>query len=1000
VSKQYLEKHYNDENLKTIDFDAIYQDEIHWAGLTHVNNRMRKALVRENTSIILMSATGERVRNELGIDSTHVFYWNLEDEAACKRGDVDYLKNTFGEDNVVFALEKTYGTQADYSTYLVKSYAEMPRLRQMIHKLTPEFVRNFKEHVSKDEYSFDIKDLMRMNSGKLVYRDRVVKFLKSYLGTSDGSVVQSTMDTIRDLGTRIGNVGVDYYAGGGGATQLWFLPEQVSGGTLDGLSKALKSILDEHFPEYRTVIVNSSGNLAKKEGLEKFVSEQEQNAIKGKKDGLIILLGRMMAMGVSLPRADIVCMFNNLSKIELYTQESMRCLTQDAGKTEGVVVDFNPKRVLEASMTLVPRCNGTGIEIIERMTKVVAFGSNSFDTKDITEIVAHFNKIWMTQSFDKVKVLGARLNNFVGSLSVSAEEEKDIMRSSWIRNTNIVPREHQELLDTSEKLGDAQSTTSTTESKQEDTPKEESMEDVIPNFSYEILTTIPPFVAFLTYSNVREEFIYDLLEVIRNDSGLSEIFTTQCGLWWKGTKSFDFIEMLIRIFKRCDLPAQRGISSIMSALKTEMTTLIDDMHATLNLLNSILEPKDSEKKEFGEVYTPAWFVEQMLDDSYPKTIWSDMNAKFYDPAAGSGVFGVCIFYRLMDGLQQHFPDRESRKKHILTNMLFMSEIGSKNVSILRHVFGKDANIYQGDSLAFNPSQHWGLNMTEVNVIGNPPYNKERTRSGACPLYNEFIEKFIDECKTLLFVVPSRWFAGGKGLDKFRKMMLSRKDIRFITHIDDACSVFGNGVSIKGGINYFMTDRSYVGLCTYNGTPTDLSVVDILIDSRFIGLVSKVNDKPKLTSLYKGRCYGIETNDSRLTDDTSLTPCFVSQMKGSVKYIDKVHIKKPFDSWKVITTEAAHKQSSGFGNIFVGSPEHVHTGSYISFDVSTKLEAESLLSYLQCKLPNKLLGLRKASQHVNSETCKWIPLPPLDQTWTDESVNAYYNLTAEEVALLD
>ena len=54
----------------------------------------------------------------------------------------------------------------------------------------------------------------------------------------------------------------------------------------------------------------------------------------------------------------------------------------------------------------------------------------------------------------------------------------------------------------------------------------------------------------------------------------------------------------------------------------------------------------------------------------------------------------------------------------------------------------------------------------------------------------------------MFIVPSRWFAGGKGLDKFRKNMLSRKDIMMIKHFENSTELFGNLVKI-GAVNYFI-----------------------------------------------------------------------------------------------------------------------------------------------------------------------------------------------------
>jgi len=54
----------------------------------------------------------------------------------------------------------------------------------------------------------------------------------------------------------------------------------------------------------------------------------------------------------------------------------------------------------------------------------------------------------------------------------------------------------------------------------------------------------------------------------------------------------------------------------------------------------------------------------------------------------------------------------------------------------------------------------------------------------------------------VFVIPSRWFSGGKGLDSFRKNMLERTDIVYIKHFDDASKIFRKSVSIEGGVNYF------------------------------------------------------------------------------------------------------------------------------------------------------------------------------------------------------
>jgi hypothetical protein len=48
----------------------------------------------------------------------------------------------------------------------------------------------------------------------------------------------------------------------------------------------------------------------------------------------------------------------------------------------------------------------------------------------------------------------------------------------------------------------------------------------------------------------------------------------------------------------------------------------------------------------------------------------------------------------------------------------------------------------------------------------------------------------------------------------------------------------------------------------------------------------------------------------------------------------------------------------------------------------------------------MLSLRKASQDICESTCKWIPLPPLDKEWTDDEVYKHFNLSQEDIQLIE
>jgi len=311
------------------------------------------------------------------------------------------------------------------------------------------------------------------------------------------------------------------------------------------------------------------------------------------------------------------------------------------------------------------------------------------------------------------------------------------------------------------------------------------------------------------------------------------------------------------------------------------------------------------------------------------------------------------------------------------------------------------NLYEGDSLQLDIQKEFGITKFDI-VIGNPPYNEELKSTGAKALYNKFVEYYIEKCNLLCFVMPSRWFSGGKGLDSFRKNMLERTDIVYIKHFDDASTIFGNSVEIKGGVNYFLKDTHHKGDCKFNGSITKLNNYDVFVDGKFHALIDKIIKFELLPKLYLGRYFGFESNDKRLksekTKDT--IKCYVSQQKGFEKNIEKKEIKKEYNFWKLITARAAHEHKSGFGNSFIGKPDEIHTGSYISFKVSNEEEAKSLLSYIKCRLPNFMLSLRKNSQDIQEQSIKWIPLPPLNKEWTDEEVYKHFKLSEDDIKLIN
>ena len=1016
VSKQLLDDYVFEKKvvvIQNLNLDFIVFDENHFHGTTQMSKNIIQSYSSEKTVKLYLTATYAKPLCEWNIPINSQFYWDIEDEQLCKKRNIQGLVEKHGEDVLLFLNEENRESK-------LFIYDKMPNLELITNIMDKTRYDVIKERIKDTSYGFSNSTLLSGNFPSEV--DSILSYITgsnkeedypkkdmSIFGRIKRKCIQSNSRTKLNNG--------DF------TSQLWFLPFGMNM-TIDNVSEHLKDrmLKNNILKNYEIKIVNSKKDYKLKD-IKQEIENWEIKAKEEGKHGLILLAGNQLSLGITLPFVDIVFLFNDIISSDKIIQMMYRCMTESINNNEndkinngikkmGFVVDLNISRVLNTCLDYNVYKKDLNVE--QKITYLVEnnlinIDSDLFESKENkTLLVEKLLHIWKSDPVNHLKILLKKIEDIIIELDRPDQKTLNQYFTSTIGDAKV-NQQTQYDEDSEESLPTGRETIKQTViEEKESEEKEDNIEHDI-SITKDVLPFIIPLICILTM-NTQHTDILEMLNVINATPELLSVFQDQSFIWWNKPDIIKLIEKIVTKY----IKKNSSIYNIAIQFKMSLQSLIDKPKELLELIDSCLKPKDIEKKKFGEVFTPMSFINNdMLRDleayyknKYDNNIYEDETLKWGDTTTGMGNFPISIYYKLMEGLKIKIPNEKDRKKHILEKMLFMAEYNKKNCFIVKQIFNLNndykLNLYEGNSLQLDIQKEFGIEKFDI-VIGNPPYNEELKSSGATALYNKFVEYYIEKCDLLCFVIPSRWFSGGKGLDSFRKNMLERTDIVYIKHFDDASKIFGSSVDIKGGVNYFLKDTNYIGDCMYNGSMTKLNKYDVFVDGKYHNIIDKLVNFNSVITLYKSQDYHkIQTNDKRFKNDKTndTIKCYVSSQKGFEKYIDKTEIKTDISKYKVITPDGAFTANSGFGNTFIGNPNEVHCKTYISFELDTENEAKSLLSYMKCRLPNFMLSLRKNSQHTCSSTCKWIPLPPLNKEWTDEEVYKHFNLLEEDIKLIN
>jgi site-specific DNA-methyltransferase (adenine-specific) len=474
-----------------------------------------------------------------------------------------------------------------------------------------------------------------------------------------------------------------------------------------------------------------------------------------------------------------------------------------------------------------------------------------------------------------------------------------------------------------------------------------------------------------------------------------------------------------------------------------------------------------------EVFTPPGIVNQMLD-LLPQDLFKSPDTKFLDPACKSGVFLREIAKRLLKGLEPLIPNLQERTDHIfkqqlygialteLTSLLsrrgtYCSKYPNSDYSVtkfntaegnirfkrINHYWVNGKCLYCGASKdQYDRDSHLETHAYELVhttkpeeifkmkfdvIIGNPPYQLNDgggTGSSAIPIYQYFVRQAEKlNPRFLSMIIPSRWYAGGKGLDDFRHHMITSRHISVLFDFPNSADCFP-GVIIAGGVCYFLWEKDHEGSCSVinmkgaevvSENLRDLNEFEVFVrDNTAVEIIRKVKEKSSHfidEIVYPRNCFNLYSKE---TGHKAQNPgdCVLYSLNGK-SFIERSKVQdrnQIIDKYKVIMTKAmsgGNKPSSDGDYLIVSStlrvllPNEVCTETYLCLgNFENMIEATNLESYVKTKFFRFLLLQSLTSINISKDKFRFIPLMDFSIQWTDEELYKLYSLSDHEIDLIE
>lgn len=332
------------------------------------------------------------------------------------------------------------------------------------------------------------------------------------------------------------------------------------------------------------------------------------------------------------------------------------------------------------------------------------------------------------------------------------------------------------------------------------------------------------------------------------------------------------------------------------------------------------------------------------------------------------------------------------------------------------------------------------------IIGNPPYqlnvgNEGGNRSKAKSIYHLFMQSAMNlEPSYVVMITPSRWMTKtNEGIPKkWVDRMLASNQFRIIHDFEDSGECFP-GVSIMGGVNYFLWEKVYSGPCQYvyhkgtqvfsrTGCLNKLNCGIVVRDPMAYGIIEKIAqvENEYYTDPERNFSHLVGTKDY-FTTKTALTSSWdefetAPSAQCRIKYYCNQANHKTLSGWirkdqipKNHRTIHLHKvlipAANGSSDLVLGKPFYAEPGSVcsqtylvIGFDpehpFTDKDQCENVISYIKTRFFRYLVSIKKKTQNGPRGVYQFVPMQDFSKSWTDDELYRKYGLSADETLFIN